>query len=249
MRRMLRGRGVPVTLVGIAALVAAAAAGAYATSGGGTITVCVRHSDGGLYRARRCASRDGKLSWNLRGPKGRTGPKGAAGAAGAAGPAGPAGAAGAAGAAGVTSAWSGEVYPANATPQADGHVAKFVFSSSVAGFVDLSAHFGVRVHNALNTDCHVQNQLASSPSVPSASPGSAVSGYMDDWVNGNLPTENGGGTFLKLDESVSDVLPVVAGTNTFYLNGASNCAGAYWGPIAVTGLFVNSNPSATLTAP
>jgi hypothetical protein len=237
-KRLLQARTAPAIALGVVALVVAAAGGAYAaSSGGSTISACVHHKGGGLYSARHCARHDKKLSWNTRGPQG------AAGKAGAAGPS------GASGAAGVTTAWTAAIYPSAATPATDGHVATFAFSSPAAGFVDLTAHFGVRVHNTAGTDCHIQNQIAATPSVPSASPGSNVAGYMDDWINGNLPTQNGAGTYLELDESVSTVLAVVAGPNKYYLNGASSCAAALWGPINFTALAVNSNSPATLTAP
>jgi len=72
---------------------------------------------------------------------------------------------------------------------------------------------------------------------------------MDSWINGNLPTENGAGTYLQLDASVDRVFPVVAGSNTIYLNGAYDCADALWGPVSISAVFANQNPTATLTAP
>jgi hypothetical protein len=232
MRRVLQARRAPATVLGIMALVVAAAGGAYAATGShGTITVCVHHKGGALYRAHRCARHDRKLRWNTKGPAGPTGAQGPAGAAG------------------ITTAWTGEIYPSNAVPQADGHVATFTFNSPTNGFVNLTAHFAVRVHNTPNVDCHVQNQIAATPSIPNFVPGTTVHGYIDNWINGNLPTENAGGTFLGLDASVSDVLPVASGSNTFYLNAHSDCAGAFWGPINFTALSVNKNPTATLTAP
>jgi hypothetical protein len=226
MRRVLQGRNAPATALGILALVVAGAGGAYAaSSGGGKITVCVHRAGGGLYRAHHCAKHDGKLSWNARGPKGN------------------------AGSPGVTTAWAAEVYPNAAVPQSDGHVATFKFTAPSAGFVDLTAQFQVRIHNTPNVDCHVQNQIAATPTVLSVAPGATPRGYMDNWINGNLPTQFGAGTFLGLDESVSDVLPVVHGSNTFFLNGHADCPGALWGPINFTALSVNHNPTATLTAP
>jgi hypothetical protein len=85
-------------LVGAAAVVALAVAGGVAEasgSGGGTVTVCVKHDGGGLYKAKKCAAKDKKLSWAKQGP---AGPRGATGAAG---PKGATGAKGAAGAKGV----------------------------------------------------------------------------------------------------------------------------------------------------
>ncbi len=226
MRRVLQGRNAPAIALSILALVVAGEGGAYAAnSGGGTITACVHKTGGGLYRARHCARHDGKLSWNARGPKGNTGSPG------------------------VTTAWVAEVYPIAAVPQSDGHVATFKFSAPAAGLVDLTAQFQVRVKNTTGVDCHIQNQIASTPSIPNFAPGATPRGYMDEWINGNLPTQFGAGTFLGLDESVSDVLPVVSGSNTFFLNGHSDCAAALWGPINFTALSVNHNPTATVTAP
>jgi hypothetical protein len=61
-----------------AAAVLTAGGGAYAlaSSSGGTITVCVSHKSGALYKARRCAKGDKKLSWNRQGPPGMQGPRG-----------------------------------------------------------------------------------------------------------------------------------------------------------------------------
>jgi outer membrane protein assembly factor BamB len=72
-------------LAGSALLVAGSGAWALASSSDGTITVCVSHHGGGLYKARRCAKHDRKLKWNRAGPKGDAGPKGATGPAGAPG--------------------------------------------------------------------------------------------------------------------------------------------------------------------
>jgi Tfp pilus assembly protein FimT len=93
-KRLLNARpnGHAALAVGICALVMAAVGGAYAATGGGTITVCVHRVGGGLYRAGRCAKHDKKLSWNAQGPRGSQGPKGDMGVQGPPGPAtGPAG--------------------------------------------------------------------------------------------------------------------------------------------------------------
>jgi hypothetical protein len=69
--------------LGVVAVILAVGGGAYAaTSGGGTITACVDHHTGGLYRAHRCARRDKKLSWNAHGPRGPAGLKGDSGSQG-----------------------------------------------------------------------------------------------------------------------------------------------------------------------
>jgi hypothetical protein len=78
--------------LGIAALLTIGG-GAYAlaASRGGTITVCVSHKGGTLYKAKKCKKHDSKLSWGKQGPQGATGAPGGAGAKGATGPQGPGG--------------------------------------------------------------------------------------------------------------------------------------------------------------
>ncbi|HEY2651573.1 MAG TPA: hypothetical protein VGI50_06615 [Solirubrobacteraceae bacterium] len=73
------------SVLGIVGLVVAAG-GAYAvaSSRGGTITVCVSHKSGALYRASRCGAHDNRLTWNRQGPAGPQGPKGQPGSAGVA---------------------------------------------------------------------------------------------------------------------------------------------------------------------
>lgn len=78
MRRLLAGRGTFVAALSIIAVVAAG--GGYAlASGSGTITVCVSHKGGALYKASKCKKHDNKLSWNQKGPQGPTGATGAQG--------------------------------------------------------------------------------------------------------------------------------------------------------------------------
>lgn len=237
------------------ALIAAAAAAALLVVGGiayatipdsaGVIHACYQKS-GGTIRVidasvTNCSSKETSLGWNVQGQPGAPGPQGLPGATGPSG---------------SQYVWTGWVYTGDA-PQADGHVATFSFSAPTGGFAVVTAHFGVRVRNTPNTDCHVQSQLASAPSVlTDQRPGPTdAPGYIDEWINGNLPTEDGSGTFLELNESVSRVFPVSAGLNTVYLNGAyngydgPNCDAVGWGPINITALFAQQNPAATLTAP
>jgi hypothetical protein len=80
--------------------------GAYALAADTTpqITVCVAMQGGALYKAKKCAKGDAKLSWNqagARGLAGRTGLSGATGPTGATGPAGNQGPAGTPGAGGT----------------------------------------------------------------------------------------------------------------------------------------------------
>jgi hypothetical protein len=78
------------TAMGAAALLIAAGGGyAIASSNGGTITVCVHHNGGALYKAHKCARHDNTLRWNEQGPVGAVGATGQQGAQGPQGPAGP----------------------------------------------------------------------------------------------------------------------------------------------------------------
>jgi hypothetical protein len=247
MRRLLPGRVAPTAAIGVVLLLVAG--GGYAlASGRGTIRACVHKHGHGLYLGR-CAKHDRKLSWNIRGVPG---PRGATGAAGGTGSQGPPG---------IQYAWSGFTYPNQARPQSDGHVAKFTFASPVAGFALVTAQFQVRVDVNGTDDCHVESQLASAPAVlgdlrPDGTLPTA--GFVDEWINSNLPTDNGsGGTYLGQNMSVSRVFPVLAGRNTVYLNGqynnygsgSANCKDALWGPITVSAVFADQNPSSTVTAP
>lgn len=63
--------------VALIALIAAVSGGAYAATAAKsskTISACVHHSGGGLYVARKCASHDKRLKWNVTGPRGAQGP-------------------------------------------------------------------------------------------------------------------------------------------------------------------------------
>ncbi|HEY1853290.1 MAG TPA: hypothetical protein VGG40_01770 [Solirubrobacterales bacterium] len=81
-----------VGLGAAALLVAAVGAYALASSSGDTITVCVNRKGGALYKAKKCAKTDRKLTWNTQGPQG---------AAGQPGPPGPRGEQGAQGQKGI----------------------------------------------------------------------------------------------------------------------------------------------------
>jgi hypothetical protein len=67
-------------MCGIAALALVVIAGGvtYAATNGApaTITVCVHHSGGGLYKASKCAAHDSSLTWNVKGPAGAPGAAG-----------------------------------------------------------------------------------------------------------------------------------------------------------------------------
>jgi hypothetical protein len=87
MKRLLASRGAPVALVTVVTLLAGAGGGyALASGSSTTITVCVSHKGGGLYKAKRCKKRDSRLSWNQTGPQGVQGVQGIQGQKGDAGP-------------------------------------------------------------------------------------------------------------------------------------------------------------------
>jgi len=207
-------------------------AGAYAVAtSGGTISACVSHRNGVFYHASHCKSHDSELTWNVSGPQGSPG---------------------------AQYVWSNFTYPFQARPQSDCHVATFTFHSPKSGYALVTAEFQVRVHNDGTDDCHIESQLATAPAIIGVvQPTQGSAGYVDEWINANLPTEIGGSTYLGQNMSVSRVFKVVAGTNKIYLNGQFKnfgtgqdvCADALWGPITMTAIFANSNPSSTLTAP
>jgi hypothetical protein len=93
-RRSFSNWNTPAVALGVIGVVIAAAAGAYAASGGGTITVCLHHRGGALYEASKCQKHDKKLRWNKQGPhgiQGNPGPQGIQGNQGPRGAAGPPG--------------------------------------------------------------------------------------------------------------------------------------------------------------
>jgi len=73
----MRGLSKSAAALGAATLLlAGGGAFALASSSTRTITVCVHHNGGALYKARKCARHDKMLSWNKQGPPGATGPRG-----------------------------------------------------------------------------------------------------------------------------------------------------------------------------
>lgn len=96
MKRLLRARGIPATLIAIVAVLAGASGGYALAAGSSAITACVSHKGGTLYQAKKCKKHDHKISWSQAGPQGPPGQQGSQGVQGirgepgAAGPAGPA---------------------------------------------------------------------------------------------------------------------------------------------------------------
>lgn len=226
-------RGRPVVGYVTVGLVAACAAGsglALAAGSTKTIYACANKASGALSlrQGKQCAKDQKALSWGASSPSG------------------------------AQYVWSAFTYPSAQEPQSDGHVATFTFHSRVGGFALVSASFQIRIRNKAGNDCHVESQLASAPAViGDVQPGSGSAGFIDQWVNPGLDTQDGGSTILGFNGSVSKVFRVVAGKNTVYLNGqytgysdsTHDCTQALWGPITVSAVLAKRNPSATLTAP
>ena len=68
-----------------AGLIAVAAGIAYGAGVSSQISVCVHRNGGALYKAKKCAKHDSKLTWNTVGPSGTRGLTGAAGGPGTSG--------------------------------------------------------------------------------------------------------------------------------------------------------------------
>ena len=72
---LARGRPIRLLLAFTLIVLLAGAGAAYAASkSSGTITVCVAHTSGTLYKHASCNKGDSTLSWNVRGPRGPAGP-------------------------------------------------------------------------------------------------------------------------------------------------------------------------------
>ncbi len=264
MNRLIRSQSRAAWLV--LALVAVVAAGGglafAATTGVNTLHACANKKTGALRLASKCKKRERAVSWNIQGQRGFPGLRGSQGPRGSTGPRGSQGAPGLPGTPGepgVQYAWNAWTYPKAASPQPDGHVATFTFTSPEQGFALVTASFQIRVKNGAPENCHVESQLASKPEVlGKVEPGEGSPGFIDQWVNENLPTEINGGTDVGFNASISRTFPVTVGSNTVYLNGQYDgypgpepydCEQALWGPISMSAIFVNETPAATLTAP
>ena len=103
--RSMRRWSVPLLLAGVLAAAGVTYAVAAIPGPGGTITGCVKKSNGNLRvvdDGTSCRRNESSLVWNQTGPKGETGATGATGPQGSAGPQGPAGPQGSQGPAGAT---------------------------------------------------------------------------------------------------------------------------------------------------
>jgi hypothetical protein len=68
-------------------------------------------------------------------------------------------------------------------------------------------------------------------------------------INANLPTQDGSGAYLGLSQTVTRVLPLKQGVNSYYLVGRTDCAAAVWGAISFSVISVQSGGVATVTIP
>ncbi len=143
---------------------------------------------------------------------------------------------------------AGNINPVN------NQVASITFTPPAAGFALVTAHFGTVVKNdnvsTSDNDCRVGTQLSLTGG---AVPNAALPGYVDLYINGNLPTEDSaGGTYLQFNQSVAVVVPVTAAATTVYLNGQMNvaasttgCTGALWRSVTLNAIYFQNNPVAT----
>jgi hypothetical protein len=149
--------------------------------------------------------------------------------------------------------WSWQDTGNNIPAGANNQVASITFTPPAAGFALVTAHYGTVIKNengtAPDNDCHVATQLSLTAGMV---PDSTQPGYQDLWMNGNLPTEYNGGTYLDFDQSASVVVPVTAASTTVYLNGQMNvagsttgCTGVDWRSITINAIYFKNNPTAT----
>lgn len=143
--------------------------------------------------------------------------------------------------------WEGAIQP-------DGHVARLTFSSPVAGLVYATASFEVRVRNKFDSapvQCRVESLLGLTPgmSTCAANANCVLTGYAQNTINANLPTQHTDGAYLGISQVASRVFPITKGENIIYLNGRTDCADAAWGAITMTAMYVNQAPPATVSMP
>lgn len=138
----------------------------------------------------------------------------------------------------------------------EARIASFNFTSPVAGQVFATASFEIRIRNTFDradsAPCRVETVLADTVAAYSscASTDSCnLPGYAQTSVNANLPTQAGGGTYFGQSQTVTRMLPVKQGLNTFYLVGRTSCAAGVWGAVSFSAITVQSGGNATLTIP
>jgi hypothetical protein len=221
--RLTLKRQLTVLAVIAAGLAAGGIAYASVPDASGVIHGCYQKVNGQLRvidsSTDNCGPSEVALNWNQTGPQGPSG---------------------------VTTVWSEYAYPARNFYSPDGgELARLTFTSPSDGFVVVTANFATRIHNATGNDCRVQTQIAPAAGVPDQT----APGFVDQWINENLPTQLDAGTYLGLNASGTRVLPAVTGSNTVYLNGKSDCTAVLLGPVTMTAVLAQNNPTATLVTP
>lgn len=195
-----------------------------------------------------------------KGDTGATGPQGPAGAAGATGPQGSPGARGAEGAtgpqgpAGFPYGWfasSDSINGPNATTVAakNGVIATFVVTAPDAGYALLSASSFIRLANTTSgttSSCFVFTGISASPGAPPSDCQTTAGCLRTDLPNTFNTSGSPGTNYLGLTQSVSRVLQVAKGSNTFYLvGGQRGCADVIWGKISMQGVYFPATASPT----
>src|SRR5579884_2106384 len=178
----MRGLSRSAVALGVVGLVlAGGAAYALASSLGGTITVCVSHRGGTLYKAGSCKKGDKSLSWSQQGPRGAQGPagaagaKGATGATGATGPTGARGATGPEGPAGVVGAVSELNGVPCARPEGSGTAGTVTVSTNDAGTVSVDCVPTLGATNGIPVDSNNTTSFAQPLSLGSVTCGGSTS--------------------------------------------------------------------------
>jgi len=156
----------------------------------------------------------------------------------------------------VPYAWSNfaPVIQGEGVIQPDGHVAQMRFASPLAGYALVTANYEVRFRNTFDStkiNCRVESLLGLTTGMSTcpAAQSCALTGYAQNTFNANLPTQLEDGAWLGVTQVASRIFPVKKGDNVIYLNGRTDCAGAYWGALTMTALFVREAPQASVSIP
>lgn len=159
----------------------------------------------------------------------------------------------------ATHAWSAfnDVQWPYVSSAADGHVARLVFDAPSAGYVLVQAQFAVNVRNTFDQaepkDCNFETSIGTLPGVQGCGLGEACTspGHLRTFLTAQLPTQGpNGGTYLTVPQALSNIVPIVAGTNTLYLNGRANdCVEVLYHDITMTAVMVMGGQDAALRVP
>jgi hypothetical protein len=139
--------------------------------------------------------------------------------------------------------------------QPDGHIARLTFTSPVDGLVWATASYEIRFRNTFDStapaQCRVESLLGLTPGMSTcgANTNCVLTGYAQNTINANLPTQLGGGAWLGISQTASRVFAIKKGENVIYLNGRTDCADANWGGITMTAIYVKQAPQATISMP